>query len=30
MAVETVQALKCSNADKEAILVGNATRLLKL
>ncbi|MGZ8426473.1 MAG: amidohydrolase family protein [Candidatus Binatia bacterium] len=30
MAVEKVQALKCSDADKEAILVGNAKRLLKL
>ena len=30
MAVEKVQALNCSDADKEAILVGNAKRLLKL
>jgi len=30
MAVEKVQALKCSEADKDAILVGNAKRLLKL
>lgn len=30
MAVETVQKLKCSAADKEAILAGNAKRLLKL
>ena len=30
MAVEKVQALKCSEADKDAILAGNARRLLKL
>jgi aminocarboxymuconate-semialdehyde decarboxylase len=30
MAVETVQALNCSEADKAAILEGNARRLLKL
>ena len=30
MAVEKVQALKCSEADKDAILEGNAKRLLKL
>lgn len=30
MAVEKVQALKCSDADKDAILQGNAKRLLKL
>ena len=30
MAVEKVQALKCSDADKDAILEGNAKRLLKL
>ena len=29
MAVEKVQALKCSEADKDAILQGNAKRLLK-
>lgn len=30
MAVETVEALKCPEAEKEAILEGNARRLLKL
>lgn len=30
MAVEKVQALNCSEADKDAILEGNAKRLLKL
>jgi aminocarboxymuconate-semialdehyde decarboxylase len=30
MAVEKVQALKCSVAEKDAILAGNARRLLKL
>jgi aminocarboxymuconate-semialdehyde decarboxylase len=30
MAVERVQALNCSDAEKEAILTGNAKRLLKL
>jgi len=30
MAVEKVQALKCSDAEKDAILQGNAKRLLKL
>jgi aminocarboxymuconate-semialdehyde decarboxylase len=30
MAVEKVQALQCSQADKDAILEGNAKRLLKL
>jgi len=30
MAVEKVQALQCSDADKDAILEGNAKRLLKL
>lgn len=30
MAVEKVQALNCSDADKEAILEGNAKRVLKL
>jgi len=29
-AVEKVQALSCSESDKEAILQGNARRLLKL
>jgi aminocarboxymuconate-semialdehyde decarboxylase len=28
--VEKIQALKCSDADKDAILAGNARRLLKL
>jgi len=30
MAVEKVQALQCSDTDKDAILEGNAKRLLKL
>jgi aminocarboxymuconate-semialdehyde decarboxylase len=30
LAVEKVQALKCSDADKQAILEGNARRLLRL
>jgi predicted TIM-barrel fold metal-dependent hydrolase len=30
MAVEKIQALKCSDVEKDAILEGNAHRLLKL